>query len=151
MEKIEWHSPQYIHTIKTIDWYWIVGIITITIALVSIILNNSIFAILILMSSFTLSLYASRKPDILLNEINNTGIKKGLMFYPFDHIESFWVETGDRYPRLIVKLKQKLSQYLIVLIDTEDSEEIKAILLVHTKEEKMTESIFEKILIYLGF
>ncbi len=151
MEKIEWRSPQHIYTEKTADWYWIVGIITVTIAIVSVILNNVIFAILIMVSSFTLSLFASHEPEIVLNEINTSGIKKGTVFYPYSDAESFWVETGDRYPRILFKLKQKLSQYLIILIDLDDAESIKNFLSQHVTEEKMTESIFEKLLIYFGF
>jgi len=151
MEKIEWRSPQYIHTEKTNDWFWIVGIITMTIALISIILNDVIFAILIIISAFTLSLFASHRPEFSDNEINASGVKKGRMYYPYTDIDSFWVETTDKYPRLFLKQKQKLSQYVILLIDFDDAEEIKTFLSQHIIEEKMTESLFEKLLIYFGF
>lgn len=151
MEKIEWLSPQYIHTEKTRDWYWVVGIITLTIALVAIILNNPIFAVLIVVSSFTLSLFASRKPEIMENTLDSDGLRVGKMLYPYDHMESFFVETADKYPRLILKLKQRLSQYVTVLIDPDDAEDIKIFLRNHIKEEKLTESIIEKFLIYFGF
>lgn len=151
MEKIEWRSPQYIHTEKTPDWYWIVGIITATIAIIAIIVGNLIFAILIIVSSITLSLFASHEPEIVTNEISSTGIQKNNVFFPYNHIESFWVEIGDAYPRLILKQKQKLSQFLIILINVEDGEDIKTFLSNHLEEEKMSESIFEKLLIYFGF
>ena len=151
MEKIEWRTPQYIHTEKTSDWYWIVGIITVTIVLISVVLNNVIFAVLVLISSFTLSLYASHRPELIENEINESGIKKGNLYFPYSEIESFWVESGDRYPRILFKQKHKLSQFLTVLIHTEDAEDIKSYLSQHLAEEKMTESIFEKLLIYFGF
>jgi hypothetical protein len=151
MEKIEWRAPQYIHTEKTGDWYWIVGIITVTIALISIIVGNLIFALLILVSSFTLSLFASKPPETVQNEIGAGGIKKDETFYPFENLESFWVETGDKYPRLILKQKQKLAQYLVLLIDFADAGEIREFLSQHIPEEKMSESIFEKLLIYFGF
>ena len=151
MEKIEWQSPQHIHTEKTNDWYWIVGIITVTIALIAIILNNVIFAILILVSSFTLSLLAKHEPEIVTNEIGPKGVKKGSMFYPYENLESFWVEAGDGYPRIIFKQKQKLSQYLTILIEREDAENMATLLSEHMAEEKMSESIFEKLLIYFGF
>jgi len=151
MEKIEWRSPQYIHTDKSNDWYWIVGIITASIALIAIILNNIIFAVLIIVCSFTLSLFAHHKPEVVTNEIGPKGVRKGMMFYPYDHMECFWVETGDHYPRILFKLKQKLSQFVVILIQIEDADNMTHLLSEHIPEERITESLFEKILIYFGF
>jgi hypothetical protein len=151
MENIEWQAPEYIHTEKTADWYWIVGIVTISIVLISIILNNVIFALLILVSSFTLSLFASRPPKTVLHKLDNLGIQKGGLSYPYSEIKSFWVETGDSYPRILFKIDHRFSPFFIFLIHPDDAEEIRDFLVTHITEEKMTESIFEKLLIYFGF
>jgi hypothetical protein len=55
MEKLEWQAPEYIHTEKTGDWYWIVGIISVSIFLISAILGDIIFGLLVLVSTFALS------------------------------------------------------------------------------------------------
>jgi hypothetical protein len=151
MEKIEWQAPEYIHTEKTTDWYWIVGIVSVSIALISIILNNVIFALLILVSAFTLSLFASRPPEMVKHELSNVGIEKGRFSHPYGEIKSFWVETGDRYPRILFKIDHRFSPYFIFLIHPDDADEIRGFLSAHIPEEKMTESIFEKLLIYFGF
>ena len=151
MEKIEWQAPEYIHTEKGSDWYWIVGIVTISIVLISIILNNVIFALLILVSAFTLSLFASRPPKMVKHELNNVGIEKGQTSHSYSEIKSFWVETTDRYPRILFKIDHRFSPYFIFLIHPNDATEIRIYLSAHIIEEKMTESIFEKLLIYFGF
>lgn len=150
MEKIEWMAPEYIHTEKTSDWYWIVGIISITIALTSIILNNIIFAVLILVSGFTLSLFSSRKPDLVEMEINNQGIHTGKRFYHYENISSFNIENNDNFPRIILKTKSYISPAIKILIHREEAEEINQFLQKHLPKENLSESIFEKLLIYFG-
>jgi hypothetical protein len=151
MDNISWQAPQYIYKEKTPDWYWIVGIVTISITLVAIILNNLIFGILIIISSFTLSLFASRKPEIVTMEINGVGINTSKTDHPYTTLDSFWVETRDRHPRIILKSKKTLSQYIVILIENADPEQIRHKLSEHLPEEEHVEPILEKLLIYFGF
>jgi hypothetical protein len=151
MEKLEWQAPEYIHTEKTGDWYWIVGIISVSIFLISAILGDIIFGLLVLVSTFALSLFASRPPETVTHEIAGSGITKGGLHINYDEIKSFWVETTDRYPRILFKTDRHFSPYFIFLIHPDDADQIRVFLQNHLKEEKMTESIFEKLLIYFGF
>jgi len=151
MDKISWETFEYLHTEKTNDWYWIVAIVTISIAVISVILNNVIFAILIIISSFTLSLFASRRPDIVPVNIDHTGVTFGKTQYPFSSLESFWVETRDGYPRLLLKTQKIFMPFIVIHIEDEDPEMIREVLGGRLKEEEHSEPILEKFLIYLGF
>jgi hypothetical protein len=151
METLSWHCHEYFHTEKTSDWYWIVGIITITIAVVAIILNNVIFAILIIVSSFTLCLFASRRPDLVSISIDNLGLTVSKKRYPYGILESFWVETGEHYPRILFKTKKSFSNNLVIFIEEVEPEKIRELLLAHIKEEHQSEPFLEKLLLYLGF
>ena len=149
--KLSWKTIEYLHSEKTRDWYWIVAIITVSIALVSIILNNLIFAILIIISSFTLSLFASRRPEIIDVEIDNVGLSVGPTEYPYKELESFWVETREANPKIILKSKKVFSPFIVVLIHDVEIEEIHKALLQHLPEEEHVEPFLEKLLIYFGF
>lgn len=151
MEKISWRTIEYLHTEKNSDWYWIVAIITISIAIISIILNNVIFAILIIVSSFTLSLFASRKPEVVDVEINNLGVVVGKDHFPYRNLESFWIETRDSNPRILLKSKKILMPFIVVLIDETEPEKIRTFLLKYLQEEEHTEPFLEKVLLYFGF
>jgi len=151
MEKLNWIAPEYIHTEKTSDWYWIVGIITVSMAVISIMLNNVIFAVLILVAMFTLTLYASRKPQNIKIELNQKGVVYGDIYYPYGDIKSFHVEDKDRYPRIIMQLNKKLSSYLIILIRDSHSEDIRDFLGDFLEEETHSEPFLAKLLIYFGF
>lgn len=151
MEKLSWHTHEYFHTEKSADWYWIVGIITISIAVISIILNDVIFAILIIISSFTLSLFASKRPNIVQVNIDNLGVTVGRTRYPYGNLESFWIEMEGHYPRILIKSKKVFMPYIVIFIEEIDPERIHAALLTHLKEEVHTEPFLEKVLLYLGF
>ncbi|MFA7216559.1 MAG: hypothetical protein WC095_01070 [Candidatus Paceibacterota bacterium] len=151
MEKINWIAPEYIHSEKNSDWYWIVGIITVSIALVAIILNNIIFAILIIVSMSILTLYASRRPENIEIKINEKGINMGQTYYPYSDLESFWVETKDKFPRIIILPKKTVSSYIIILIKDVEPEDVKDLLSNYLEEVTHTESFLTKFLIYFGF
>ncbi len=151
MEKLSWDTHEYHHTEKGSDWYWIVGIITLSIALIAVILNNVIFAILIIVSSFTLSLFASRKPDLIKVVVDGGGITVNKTRYPYLHLESFWIETTQFRPRIILKSKKIFMPYIVIFIEDTDPNKIHAILDKHLAEEEHHEPILEKLLVYLGF
>jgi hypothetical protein len=151
MEKIEWQAPEYIHKEKTQDWYWIVGIITISIVIISVVLNNIIFGILVAISAITLSLYATRKPQIVPIEINNVGIKINSTLHPFEELESFWIETRDAYPRIFLKSNKKIFLYIVIMLGNANPDEIRTALAEHLHETEHTEPFLEKLLFYFGF
>ncbi len=151
MDKISWETVEYLHTEKTNDWYWIVGIVTLSAALIAVILNNVIFAILIVVSAFTLSIFASRRPDVVPATIDKSGVTFGRTRYSYSNIESFWIETRDSYPRLLLKSNKVFMPFVVIHIHEDDADEIKNLLSKYLPEEENTEPLLEKVLIYLGF
>ena len=152
MDRISWQTIEYLHTEKNSDWYWIVGIVSISLAVIAIILNNVVFGILIMVSAFTLSLLASRRPSIVDVSIDNIGVTFGKSRYVYKNLESYWIETRDNYPRLLIKSKKVLMPLIVIHIeDEEDNHLIKEVISKHLPEEEHAEPLLEKILIYLGF
>jgi len=151
MEKISWKTTEYLHNEKTTDWYWIVGIITISIALISIILNNLIFAILIIISSFTLTLFASKKPEIMSVEFSDKEFTFGEKKHKYSEIDAFWIELRDGTPRIILKSKKVFMPYISIFLENTEPDKLKEFLSPKLQEEEMSEPLFEKLLIYFGF
>ncbi len=151
MKKLSWETVEYFHTEKTADWYWIVGIVTVSIAIISIILNNVIFAILILVSSFTLALFASRRPHVIAVELNEGGIMINKTLYPYSSLESFWVETREFHPRILIKSKKLVMHLITIFIEEVKPDEVQTFLSQYLPEEEHREPFLEKVLLYLGF
>ncbi len=151
METLSWQTHEYIHTEKNTDWYWIVGAVTLSIALIAIILNNLIFGLLVVVSASVLTLYATRKPQIIDIKLTRLGVQINKTYYPYTNLQSFWVETQDQYPRVFFKSEKKLSPYIVVLMGNGNAEHIHLFLSDHLPEVQHTEPLLEKLLIYFGF
>jgi len=65
VNSISWDAPEHNHIEKTNDWYWILGIIAISGAVTSMIFNNALFGIVIILSAFSMFIFSHHKPKML--------------------------------------------------------------------------------------
>ncbi len=148
---LQWETLEYIHTEKSADWFWTVGIIAVAIAATAIILNNVLFGILILLATFTLCIYAARHPLVIDVEINDRGIRIDKYFHPYTSLDSFWVEENVHHPKILVKSKKLLMPYITVHIEDMDPDEIRDYLNHFLIEEEHTEPFLQKLMEHVGF
>lgn len=151
---IQWRAHEYEHREKSPDWFWVFGIIAITGIITAIILKNILFAILIVVGSLTLALYAIRKPNLTHFEINNRGIRIDNSLHPYISLDSFWVTDieEERAPTLVIKSRKTLMPYIIIpLDDSVSSFEIRECLLSYLDEEEYEAPLLYKFTDYLGF
>ncbi|MEN9649104.1 MAG: hypothetical protein RL094_71 [Candidatus Parcubacteria bacterium] len=150
-----WEEHEYLHQEKTSDWYWSVGIIAVSATVLAIIFGNMLFALLLLLSAFSLALYASRKPDLVRFEVNLTGVIIGKTLYPYSSLHSFCVEDDSHInlqSKLILKSKKMAVHLLVIpLASTIDPKELRDFLFDHLPEDEHSEPLAQKVLEYLGF
>ena len=152
-ENIKWNAFEYEHKEKNQDWFWALGIIAVSVAGVSLMLDNILFGILILVGSFSLALFANRHPDLIQFEINKRGVVIGDTLYPYNTLDSFWIEDTSKtsIPKIIIKSKKVLMPYIIIPFEDVYSAQIHNYLSRHMKEEEHEEPLSQKILEYFGF
>ena len=150
-EIIQWKAYEYNHREKSSDWFWALGIIAFSAAAAAVIFNNVIFAIFIILSAFTLSMYAARKPSLINIELNDKGIIVDKYLYPYQNIEKFWVDERLSGNVIIIKSLKKALPYTTVSAGQIDLEEIRVYLSRHIEEEEMAEPLVQTITEYLGF
>lgn len=149
---IEWQAPEHEHKQRSSDWFWAVGIITVAIALTSLLLGNIIFSILIMVSAFSLGLFINKPPEDLHLSISDSGIEKERTLYPFETLESFWIDVEHPHKKIILRSKKVLMPLIIVpLADNVNVEQVRQHLLKYLQEEYHSLPLMEKILEYLGF
>ncbi len=151
MDELSWTTPEYIFREKSVDWYWIVGIVTLCIVLLCIIFQNLILAILVFISAFLLTMLGSRTPKNITVTLNQRGIVIDGHESAYKEYESYWVELQDPYPRILFKPKKIIATYTTVLLPREKGVEAKKFLNRFLKEELHQESLLEKLFIYFGF
>jgi hypothetical protein len=149
-----WEAEEYYFQEKTSDWYWAVGIIGVSVAVLSIIFGNTLFAVLILLSTFSLALFASKRPSILRFEVSKKGIMIGKTLYPFGTLDSFWVEDNrhiGRPSKLIVKSRKAMVPLIAVPLGDINPEEVRDFLMDHLLEDHHVEPLGQKFLEFFGF
>lgn len=148
---IAWDAFEHIHIERNNDWYWSVGIITITAAALAFIFNNFFFGIMILVGSFALVVHSAKKPRIIHCEVNDRGIIIENTLYHFLDLESFWIDAHKRPSKIIIKSHKLFMPYIIVYIDEVDPEDVRDVLLNYIAETEHHEPISQILLEMIGF
>lgn len=148
---IEWYTPEHHYSEKGREWYWSVGIIAGTGAILAFLFGNTIFALFIIIGAITLTLHAHTPPKEIRVEINDRGLVVNKTLYPFQHLESFWVDVDHPEPRLVIKSRKTFMPYISLIIRDTDDEEVRQILLKYIAEVEHPEPLGKRILENLGF
>ena len=149
---MEWDAPEHEHKERSADWFWVAGIIVVALALVSIIFGNIIFGILILVCAGSLALFINRAPDNIHIAITDKGIVREKTLYPYDSLESFWIDVDHPHKKIILKSKRPLMPLIIApLADNLDAMRVRSELIKELPEQYHSLPLAEKILEYLGF
>lgn len=149
--RIKWQSPEYLYTEKGKDWYWVLAIIGLALIIVSVIMENYLFSILLLVSFLAIILHSHKLPALVEYEINKNGLITNGELQSFASLESYKVETEFDPPKLILKSHKLLQPLIAIYIDGADPDEISNYLAYFLPEEDLHEPVSHKIMEYLGF
>lgn len=150
-DSLKWSAPEYHHYQRSTDWFWAVGIITISISLLAFFFHNALFGVLILLSAGILIFYTIRVPEDVEYEINRRGVMVNKDLHPYLTIESFWLETRTGEPKIILKSKKAVMPYIIIPVHEDSADEIADVLRQFLEEKEMQEPTSHKVMEYLGF
>ena len=151
MEPIIWQAYEFEHNEKTPDWFWIVGIIGGTLAVVAVVFNSILFAVLIVMGTISMILFGNKEPYLLDCEINKKGVRVHKTFYPYSNLDEFNVTEGYS-PKLILKSSKTFMPLITIPIaDVPADEIIDTLSGVIKYEEELREPFAHIIMDYLGF
>jgi hypothetical protein len=151
-ENITWRAMEHHHTEKGSDWFWALGIIAVSSAVVALLFNNFLFALLIIIGSFTMALLASQPPRELQFTLTKRGIMIDRALYPYKMLMAFWIEEReDDVPILIVDAQRFLTPHLLISLEDVDAEEVREYLLEYLPEEELHEPFAQRLAEALGF
>lgn len=143
---------------RSSDWYWVIGIITVSLAIAVFILGNMLLAIIILLAVGTLLFGRKRVSVDHEYEISNKGLRIDNTLYPWETLASFWVsETTDPHTKeishILVMTSQKplVPRFVIPLGNTISPENIRAVLTQTLEEEPQFEPLAHRLIHHLGF
>lgn len=145
---ITWRAREHQHIEREGDWYWALGIISVSCALTSILFGNFLFALLVVVAAVTFGIVASRPPVVVSCALSEKGLVVDDNFYPYEEMHAFWIEEGDP-PLLLIDTPRFMTPDLVVPLEGVDSNVVHAIFLEYVLEKPLRESplyiIFETI------
>lgn len=149
---ITWEAPEHHHVEKSSDWFWIVGIIAVSGAIVAFFLGNFLFALLILIAAVTFSLVALRRPRIIPFSVSVRGVVIGDTFHPYSTLESYYIdEINYTEPQLLIKVKKFYMPLIVAPLPEEYLHDIDEILSQRLLEEELKEPLVNILLEFFGF
>ncbi len=157
---IEWETLEFHHEPKSADWYWALGIIFVTAAILAFIFNNLIFGIFLLVSGLALGIHARLIPEVKYYAITTKGVVVGDNMYPYEILNCFWIENLRHVEHLHPSIKShilfkstKMTSHIISIPIHADAdiEEARSHLLNYLPEKKIIEPLHYKIMERLGF
>jgi len=87
----EWSTPEFISFKRGKTWYIVAGIFMATLVGYAVFSRNTTMAIVFIMISVLFMLLEHKSPRIVNVIINDMGIEYDGTYYPFNHINSFWI------------------------------------------------------------
>lgn len=151
-QNLEWHAYDRVQQPHSPDWYWAVGIIALSLAVTAVILDNTLFAVLVVLSAIVLFLRTLQKPVLVRYELTSRGLWTNKEFQPFSAFESFWVEEENMpQPKLILKSKGLFSPLSVIPLESMSPEAVKDALAASVSEVEQHEPLSKRIMEYLGF
>ncbi len=152
MTKFSWQTPEYAHFEKSSDWYWTVGIIAGALVVTAVIFGDILFGVVLAVGTFTLCLFASRKPSIVSVEVSDKGVAIEKTLFPFATLESFSVDDAHHHgPRLVLKSKKPVVPLIAVPIQGVDLQELHDYLETQLKPETFEQNLMHTLFERMGF
>ena len=98
--------------------------------------GDIIFGILIIIATFTLTLFINRPPDHVHVIVDEKGVTKGGLRYPYSTLHSFWIDVEHSHPRLFLRSQKNFMPLIHIPIGKNvDPENLEDNLLAHLPRE----------------
>jgi len=150
--EVAWEAPEHHHTEKGSDWYWALGIITISGAVTMIIFGNVLFGTVILLAGLVTALVSSKQPRIVTYVVSPRGVRIGNELHPYSTLKCFYLdEEHHRNVQLLLQSQRLFVPLLIIPVPDDAVEDIEYILEERLPEEHLEESLGQRVLEFLGF
>ncbi len=147
-DEIYWQDYEYEFLEKEPEWFWIFGIIAALAIILSLILKDLLFAIVILLGAVTIGMYNKRAPRQVSFGLAKHGIKAGISLFPYDTIKSFWIEADKR--QLIIETSRLMRPHITIPLGNTHPDVIRSKLIGFLTEKRYDGSVIDAVADFFG-
>jgi hypothetical protein len=140
---ITWTAPEYIQHDKDKQWYIIAGITAaVSVIIATLTWNWSMALAIIVFAVVYHYLQTKHPPKNIEIKITELGIYVGEMFFPYSHIQAFWIFYTKDNKSLNLKIKGRVYSDVIIQLNDQDPATLRKFLVgeipeLEGKEEKL--------------
>jgi len=143
---LEWITPEFEHQEKNKSWFLISGLIAAGLFLWAIFTKNFLFALLIVLGYFSLSVHAVKKPKEIKVMITPRGVKIDRVLYEYDSLKSFWIfYDPPRTRELSLKSRKRIMPYIKIPLGEMNPVKVRQTLIKYIPERKQDESLIDNL------
>jgi len=151
-DQVKWTALEFEHYQKSKSWFLVLGLIAIGLFVWALWTRNVLFALLIGLSYFSLSVYALKKPRNVSLTISPRGIRVNKTLYDFDSIRSFWIFYEPPHTReLSLRSRKTFVPYIKIPLGEQNPVEVRDFLIKYLPEKKHVESLIDNLAKSLRF
>ncbi len=149
---IAWEAPEFKHYHKNAAWYITLGAAAILIIGYMLIQRDLFGAITILILGIFIVFFSLQRPERITVGFSKKGVHIGELHLPYKTIKYFWVVHNERHKTLNMETTAYLNRLIIVELEDQDPEFIRAFLLQAVPEHENTQETFaQKVMHHLKF
>ncbi|MFA5061699.1 MAG: hypothetical protein WC526_00955 [Patescibacteria group bacterium] len=131
-----WTVKEYEKYERSRRWYWLMGIVGVSLLVYSIIDANYLFVLIIVLFGIILFLQEVQEPMDVTFAITETGIVMGRKFYSYSELENFWMIYNPPMVKTLYFLtKDLLKHRLQIALFDNDPRPIRDFLSQYLKED----------------
>jgi len=149
---LEWETPEFIPNYRGRTWYIVAGLIMGGLIAYAIFTGSITMAIVFAMIAVLFLLTKNKEPKIVKVTITDMGIRYKGRFYPYHHINAFWMVYHPPYVRVLyLRLSNGRSyKHLKIELDAQKPQEVRTLLLKEIPEiegaQELTSDLLARIL-----
>ncbi len=152
LKEFEWEAPEFEKKKKSSSWFILPAIITIALGIISLIAENILFLIFIVLAFVIFYMYANKEPRIIKFKINEKGVEVNGRLHEFHDLKSFWLfYNPPEQKELSMRSKKTFFPYIRIPLAEENPVEIRDYLLKFLPEKRHQESLIDIWMRRIGF
>jgi len=132
---ITWIAPEYISHRKSTKWYVIAGTVVAAVIAFAFIYGNWTMALAVIVFTAVYQLtHTYHPPKNIKISVTELGIRVGHMFFPYSHIQAFWIFYKPGLQTLNLRVAKNFWSDIIVQLNDQDPVEVRSYLVGQVPE-----------------
>ena len=149
---LSWTAPEFIRYEKTRGWFIWLGVIAVGFFIISLLMKNYFFALLVPIAAFLIYVQAQKYPRKLTVKITENGIEiENFLTIARKEIISFWIFEELENRILSLEVTKFLRPKILILLADQNPALVREVLTKFVKEKKQEENLTDIIARKLKF